>query len=308
MSTVKTRVALERVGAFLRETLGGPVSRLAPLSGGESSQAFGFLANDNHYVIRVNSDPTSFEMDRYAYRHFSSAEVPIPEIVQIGNFDDALHYAISRKFDGTLLNELSEEEHARTLPSLIATMDAIHQIDVRSQGKYGNWDEDGKAHLDSWEQYVLSMKNGVPYGTDWPSLFETSSMEPSLFDRACGRISELVVYCPEDISLIHGDFGFDNLLAQDGQITGVLDWGASKYGDFLYDAAWLIFGSDRYDAGTFTRHYERLDTPIPHFRDRIFCYQIHIGLGATGFFAASQQHEKYASARDRLTSLLDTGP
>jgi hygromycin-B 4-O-kinase len=308
LSTVKTHVAQERVAAFLGETYESPISGLAPLRGGESSQAFEFLANDDNYVIRINGDPASFEMDRYAYRHFSSAEIPIPEIVQTGNFDDTLHYAISRKLYGKLLDALSDEEHAKTLPSLIDTMDAIHQIDIRSQGKYGNWDENGEARHDSWEQYVLSIKDGVPLGTDWPTLFETSNMERALVDWVCGQISELVGYCPEDISLIHGDFGFDNVLADDGRITAVLDWGGSKYGDFLYDAAWLIFGSDRYDADTFRRHYDSLDTPPPHFRERVFCYQLHIGLGAAGFFAASHQQEKYARARDRLTFLLDTGP
>ncbi len=241
MSTVKTQVALDRVGAFIGETFGGPVSGLTPLKGGEAAQAFGFLVDDERLVIRINDNSRSFEMDRYAHRHFSSAEIPIPEIVQIGDFDDTLHYAISRRLRGKLVYELSDEEHARTLPSLIATMDAIHQTDVRGQGKYGEWDEVGKADLDSWKQYVLSIKDGVPYGTDWPTLFESSTMEPRLFDRVCGQLSELVEYCPEDISLIHGDFGFDNVLTDGGRITGVLDWGGSKYGDFLYDAAWLVF-------------------------------------------------------------------
>jgi len=202
---------------------------------------------------------------------------------------------------------LSDEEHARTLPHLIQTLDAIRRIDVRGQGRYGNWDENGEARLDSWEQYVLSIRNGVPYGTDWPTLFERSDMEPALFDRAYGQISELVEYCPEDISLIHGDFGFDNLLADDGRITGVLDWGGSKYGDFLYDVAWLIFWSDRYDADTFRKHFQRLDTPISHFRERLFCYQTHIGLGVAGFFAGSEQKERYVWARDRVSFILDTG-
>ena len=307
MSAIKTRVALDRVGAFLGETFGGPVSGLAPLRGGEAAQAFGFLVDDQQYVIRINANSRSFEMDRYEHSHFSSAEIPIPEIIQVGNFDENLHYAISRRLRGRLVDELSGEEHARTLPHLIQTLDAIHQIDVRSQGLYGEWDEDGEAHLDSWQQYILSIKDRVPYGTDWRSLFETSSMEPSLVERTYDRISELVEYCPEEISLIHGDFGSDNVLAKDGRITGVLDWGGSKYGDFLYDVAWLIFWSDRYDAGTFKKHFQSLDTPIFHFQERLFCYQIPIGLGVAGFFAGSEQKERYMWARDRVSSLLDAG-
>jgi aminoglycoside phosphotransferase (APT) family kinase protein len=40
--------------------------------------------------------------------------------------------------------------------------------------------------------------------------------------------------------LIHGDFMWDNVLVQDGQITGIVDWGGGAYGDPRYDLALAI--------------------------------------------------------------------
>ena len=41
-------------------------------------------------------------------------------------------------------------------------------------------------------------------------------------------------------TLIHGDFMWDNVLVQDDQITGIVDWGGGAYGDPRYDLALAI--------------------------------------------------------------------
>jgi aminoglycoside phosphotransferase (APT) family kinase protein len=42
---------------------------------------------------------------------------------------------------------------------------------------------------------------------------------------------------PVPQTLIHGDFMWDNVLVQDGEITGIVDWGGGAYGDPRYDLA-----------------------------------------------------------------------
>jgi aminoglycoside phosphotransferase (APT) family kinase protein len=41
-------------------------------------------------------------------------------------------------------------------------------------------------------------------------------------------------------TLIHGDFMWDNVLVQDNEITGIVDWGGGAYGDPRYDLALAI--------------------------------------------------------------------
>jgi aminoglycoside phosphotransferase (APT) family kinase protein len=38
-------------------------------------------------------------------------------------------------------------------------------------------------------------------------------------------------------TLIHGDFTLDNVLVQDGQVTGIIDWSKGALGDPRYDLA-----------------------------------------------------------------------
>ena len=55
------------------------------LSEGEESRAFSFDVGGRGYVLRVNSCADGFYKDRYVYRHFASAALPIPEVLDIGN-------------------------------------------------------------------------------------------------------------------------------------------------------------------------------------------------------------------------------
>ncbi|MCM3786236.1 phosphotransferase [Neobacillus mesonae] len=41
-------------------------------------------------------------------------------------------------------------------------------------------------------------------------------------------------------TLIHGDFTIDNVLVQEGRVTGIIDWSGGAYGDPRYDAALAI--------------------------------------------------------------------
>ncbi|HEU5287195.1 MAG TPA: aminoglycoside phosphotransferase family protein, partial [Candidatus Limnocylindria bacterium] len=66
----------------------------------------------------------------------------------------------------------------------------------------------------------------------------------------------------------------------------LLDWGASLYGDFLYDAALLTFWWPWYrkwDAidirAELEQHHMRAGTRLPRFAERLRCYEVHIGVG-----------------------------
>ena len=280
------------------------VSGLERLKGGEASAAFGFRAGGEAYVMRVNTNSWSFEKDRYAFTHFGSDELLIPEVLRVGSMDDALYFAVSRRGSGRHLMDLTADEQNRASAPLLEVMDAIRHVDVRAQGRYGEWDVAGKARCGSWKETLLAIENDSWEGMSWRALFETTMMEPEAHETLFRRMSELVDHCPEDIHFVHGDFGFDNLLWDGERITSVFDWGGSMYGDFLYDAAWLAFWSDRYDVDAFRAHFDGQGTAVPRFSERMLCYRLHVGLGALGFYAWSQQERKYRWARDRAWAIL----
>ncbi len=122
-------------------------------------------------------------------------------------------------------------------------------------------------------------------------------------------MTELLKFCPEDRYLVHGDYGFGNILSDGTRITAVIDWEASMYGDFLFDVAWLSFWSRKPDLESlYAEHLKSQNREVPHFAERILCYKLYIGLRTLSFFAYSNQKEKYDGLKEHVGRLVTPRP
>jgi len=304
MSTIKTKMAKESVVIFLTKLYGEDVSSIEFMVGGESSQAFSFQKKDEDFIIRINKRLNGFEKDKYAFENFSNKNVPIPKIIEIGKFNNEHHYAISEKAQGQILDNLSDEEYKKVFPELFDILTSIHNIDITNTQGYGYWAIDGTTESKSWKDYVLNVNKYVVVEDNKPSLFETSFLEEELWNKVYKKIESLLQYCPEDRYIMHGDYGYDNVTSENSSITGVFDWEGSKYGDFLYDVAWLNFWNPKRNPLSFFENYYTNTKPIKNFKERVLCYQLRIGLSSLSFYAFSCQKEKYDSAKVKLVGLF----
>jgi hygromycin-B 4-O-kinase len=297
MSTHKTKVDQERVHEFLWERLDTEISDLAFIVGGESSQAFSYRANSNEYIIRVNRSDASFKKDKYAHNIFASEFLPIPTVLEIGAIDDQF-FAISEKVPGKIVQQLTSEEQQALIPELLVTLGAIHSTDIAATNGYGKWNAEGAGEAETWKGYLLSLDK-----------YKDSFPEQDVWDQIFGRIKELAERCPEERHLIHGDFGYDNVLSDGTNVTGVIDWGESKYGDLLYDVAWVSFWAplDSPLSGftaAFLAYQEDKGITYDNFHDRVRCYELFLGLVSISFYAYSGQMDKYVVAKEKLLGLL----
>jgi hygromycin-B 4-O-kinase len=306
MSTVKTKIDQELVLSFLEKYFSEQVSDLIYIKGGEGSQAFSFSVTNKPYVIRVNSRNYSFLKDQFAVKYFQSELVPIPKIVEVGMLNDKYHYALSERVPGKRLDEFSEEEQAVIRPQLFETLEAIHATDISFSTGYGHWNENGIAPRSAWKEVIVGLDGYATGKEGRPNFFETTFLEKEVWDKVYGEIVKLVPFISEERHLLHGDYGFDNMLSDGKKISGVIDWGESSYGDFLYDYAWLSYWSKDQAYRTFSKEYFTSENiEVPHFEERMKCYELHIGLGALGFYAFSEQRETYEWNKARLLGLLN---
>jgi len=306
MSTVKTQVETQAVLAFLQRHFDQPVRALEPLSGGELAQAFAFVleeaGQETALVIRLNRSPTAFEKDQYAYTHFASPALPIPEVIHFGRFDEQLYFAISRRVTGTTLDQLDWKTVDRLWPALVETLEAIHQIVLPAETNYGDLDGQGRATSIAWRTYL--QRTAAEAQAACMTLAEQTFVEREIVGSIYKEMMGLIVHCPEARYLIHGDFSFDNLLSDGQYITGVIDWGGAKVGDFLYDLAWLDFWTPPLAcAERFGQHCLARGARFQHYVERLRCYQLWLGLDALRFFGLSGQEASYQWTRDRLLAL-----
>ena len=303
-------VDLSAAQEFLRNRFGSDVTDVALAGAGEWSRAFSFNAEGEEFIVRFGAHVEDFHKDRRAFA-FRSPALPIPEVTEIGEAFGGFH-AVSRRVSGVMLDHLGHDELVRTLPALFRGLDAVRAADVSATSGFGRWGADGTAPFSSWRDFLLSVADDDP-ATRTFGRASVAAIPTALraFDSAFAQLGELVASCPEARHLVHGDLLNRNVLVEAGSLAGVIDWGCSLYGDFLYDIAWLSFWGPWFPAfeGIDIRaealgHYESIGLAVPDLEARLLCYELHSGLGGgMAYQAYSNKTDELAWTIERLAQV-----
>ena len=253
---------------------------LRPLVEGEESQAFAFDAGGQPFIVRINPARAGFDKDAYAHRHFCTPNLRVPRIHHIGSIGAAHFACISQRLPGQTLQAADAATLAHSLGPTLAAWRAIGATDISSTTGYGPFDATGHAPFASWRDFLHSAIGWSD--EEWRRLGESlaGSDVPALRDHLHARIDPL----PETRSLLHGDFGSNNVLVhaqgpRRGAISGVLDWEDARYGDPLFDLAGAYFWRPWLRCmARFADYCEAQLAQLPGYRARIDCYQLWVGL------------------------------
>ena len=296
----QNELTLQEVENFLINKFNVSISNVSELSSGMFSRSYSCKLNDDELVLRLNNDAKDFKKDIYARENFGN-KLSIPEILECGSFNERFCFAIMHRCKGVTHDRLDRNEAKIILPEIINIVEKIRSIEVSGKEGYGLLDENGKGQYESWSSSIASFYNHKLPQIDIEELFDGSILRREIFDYHYKKMFELLSFCSEEKYLVHGDFGFDNLLVSDGKVTGVIDWAESKYGDFLYDVAWLDFWSNNIDyASQFKRYYAENKNDVSYFDERIHCYRLHIGLSGLIISAFLNDKQDYEQVQRRL--------
>ena len=303
-------VRLQQVEAFLTARYGACIDELQLIGQGEWSRAYAFRREGDDYVARFGAFHEDFAKDCLSAA-FSLPVLPIPKVVEIGEAFGGF-YAISERVFGTFLDDLGEAEMRQLLPSLFDALDAARLADLSWSTGYGLWHADGAGPSPGWRAWLLTVADDSPTKRThgWRSRLLTSPTGDRPYAEALSAMTALASKCPETRHLVHADLLHHNVLVSGGQITGVLDWGCSVYGDFLYDLAWLSFWAPSYPAWRHIdfvhearSHYASIGLEVPDFAERLRCYELHIGLSGQAYSTFMGQWDKLEATAQRTLAL-----
>lgn len=303
-------IEVARVGEFLRARFAGFHPHAASvefIGAGMFSQAFAFVADEREFILRVNAYEEDFRKDEFAFANFAAPALPIPRVAHIGRFDDTRWYAITARCAGKIITAWDSATNLKIAPSLFETLDAIHRVDASRFSGWGLTDAHYHGRFDSWENYLLSLYN-QKFKVDWRILAQHTFLEANVFAEFFDAMRELLPYCPREKFLVHGDFGFENVVSDGERITGVLDWAEARLGDFLYDVAYLDFWSKDVPYGDlwYARALKQ-GRVVQHFEERMRCYLLNQGLGSLIIPAIRGDEREYLRVRERMRSIFLPG-
>lgn len=300
----------ESVLSFLQKSHHQEISNIASASGGDWSQAFFYEVGGQSKVIRFSKTDEDFLKDRFAYRYNSPA-LPIPKIEEIGQVSDGF-YAISQKIEGEMVDNLTGEQMARFTPQIFSLFNSLRLANISDTTGYGGWSAEGKGANDSWREFLASVNiyDSVSR-VDWRDGLSSREETRALFDRVYQELTGLLEYCPEDRHLIHNDLLHFNLITNENRVVGVIDWGCSLYGDFLYDLAMFDLWKFYYPSmacidwkGEVKKYFENIGVELPNFDKRLKCYQCHLALDAIKYTVFKNNEKDLKLITDRIKEII----
>ena len=281
------------------------------LGAGEWSRAYAFILDGREAVIRFGDHAGDFLKDQAMAAH-SSAALPVPSVLEVGAAGGG-YFAVSERAHGGMLDDLDGPGMRAALPGLLAALDALRDIDVPGTRGYGIWTPEGTGPAPGWAQALLAISQETPRVPGWRAALAASPVGMAPFDRGYARLRELAQGLPGERRIIHGDLLNRNVLVADSKITAVIDWGNALYGDWLYDAAWLIFWwpwfppwRDIDITAELETHWERGGGLPPGLHQRLRACLLHIGLDAMAYnaYRGPERLDDLARTARQVTELL----
>lgn len=303
-------VDVRQARLFLTSHLAREPLDVSLIGEGAWSRCFGFRLGEEALVIRFGNHVDDFQKDQCAYA-YAAPDLPIPQVLEIGEAFDG-YYAISTRAYGVPLERIGVSEWVAIVPAVVAALEAMRLADLSSTIGVGGWDMEGKASHSSWSSHLLAVEEENPnlrtYG--WRERLRASPEADATFIWGVDLLKQVVTDSAPRC-LIHGDLVNRNVLVTEDRISGVFDWGCSRFGDHLYDLAWFEFWAPWFPK--LDMQYLRLAMEkkwrevgyVPHDKgSRLTTCYLHIGLDHLGYNAYLGDLSALASTVERMRTLV----
>lgn len=306
------QITIDRLGPFLTAQFQAKITAIEPVGGGAWSQAFFFSAGGRRKVIRFSAFDEDFRKDHFAAR-YSSPSLPIPQIEARGRAFDGF-FAVSNRIEGRMIDDLPPDEMRAAVPALMDLLCALQAVDGSQTRGYGGFDGEGNGASASWREYLtsLTVDSAGSRLQGWKNNLARDKAAADLYQKGRQDLLELISLCPEERHLIHNDLLHYNLIMRDNQVAGLIDWGCGLWGDFLYDLAMIMAWQFYYPAlagidfaGQAQQAFAARGVALPHFRQRLQCYQIHLLLDSLAYNAWKQDQTNLDITAGRLREIMD---
>jgi hygromycin-B 4-O-kinase len=285
------------VARILAMCVGQEPAQIATDSIEQICTSFECLVGNESFVVefRKPNMAQGLRIERLLGKRLNVVGVPIREVIADGTHE-GLMYTVARKERGRKAAELVPDEFGAALPSIFNTLLALSSVDVDGTEGYGWFDQQGVGTDRTWPAHLARIKDEEPglFFGNWHSLFETTFLERERYDFYYSKMMNLTSGIDVPRLLVHGSFGPYKVLIENGIVSSVLDWADVRFGDPLFDLAYMDFWPTGYKiVDLFETHCTQLGINHKDFRKRVAVCKYYQALGAMMYFAKIDNQDAY---------------
>jgi hygromycin-B 4-O-kinase len=285
MSKIKPSINMDNAMELLKK-LNITTDNISEISDGQIARTYTYTSGNKEFFIQFNQENMSqgtineiiFNSD------FSKRGIPLRKIISYGDYG-IYKYSITQKAEGIAFDKLDKSNFINYIPEIIKTLKKIADTELLTSG-YGWLDETGKGKFKSWREHLEFVREEEPgmFYENWHELFDTTFLEKDKFDLYYSKMEELFKYIPDVRQLVHSGYCGGNILLDNGGVSAILDWQDARYGDSVFDLAYMTFWMDKEQKNICIEEYIKVfgvNTNIDNLSERIRCYQFYTGIDGT---------------------------
>ena len=195
----------------------------------------------------------SLAREAVVYRALARTPVPTPDVVACSA--DGAILLLERLAGTSELPPIGSEERGETMRSFVDAIATLHGLDVE------------ELDLPDFAVPATPADHARLDLAWWARLgLQCRPLDP-LLRYAAGWLWEHAPRAPVPTVLVQGDTGPGNFLAEDGRVTGLVDWEFADIGDPMDDWAWIAMRADAAELPALhARDTERSGIAIDHAR------------------------------------------
>jgi fructosamine-3-kinase len=212
----------ERVASIVVRETGSSIRQVEQLDHGSVNRSFLVTTGTTRVVARINEfgELPRFQKEAWAITQASTAGVPVPNVVGVGN-DQELSYIIESYIDGRRGDVIPSAERPAMWREIGRLLKRIHTVSVAGFGEdFADMTSGGATN---WERYLdYNLSALTPADPLLARGFLTTSDQDKL-----RRSFEGLRGLPRHFGLSHGDVSPSNVIEGNGGLH-VIDWGEAN--------------------------------------------------------------------------------
>jgi hygromycin-B 4-O-kinase len=210
------------VTKIIKHLYGNAPAKVLPLTGGLTNFVYEVQRGNELLVVRISQKHSSlegFQKEQWAVARAAEIKLPVPEILEVGQFEPSIVFMIVRKTAGKEAVKL--EDRIKVVEEMGRCMARIHTIPTKGFGPVFDWSENILSKNNTWKEWLhedYKIKERLAY------LNKTRMINQARYKSVLAIIKEMEGI---DISpcLHHGDMRLKNLLVNDDhKIVSIIDW------------------------------------------------------------------------------------